>query len=83
MLRQLFETASRKIAALLNKDTSVEAAQEAPEEPVCCSNQVHIAFRGVSDDRMYLSYNRNWQEVKFYRPNGLRVFCATCRRRVL
>ena len=49
----------------------------------CCSYTVHIAFRGVSDDRLYLAKNRQWQEVRYYKPNGLRVFCAVCRHRVL
>jgi len=51
-------------------------------EVPCCSELVHVAFRGVSDDRLYLSYNRKWTEVKYFRKNGLRVFCAVCRRRV-
>jgi len=49
----------------------------------CCSGRVHIAFRGVSDDRLYLAENRTSSEVKFYRPYGLRVFCAECRKRML
>lgn len=48
----------------------------------CCGPIVHIAYRGKADDRMYMTYNRTWQEVRYYQPNGLRVFCATCRRRV-
>lgn len=60
-------------------------AKEQAEEVLapCCSKQVHIAFRGKSDDRLYMSYNRQWQEVRYFQPNGLRVFCATCRHRVL
>lgn len=49
----------------------------------CCSDRVHIAYRGVSDDRLYLSENRSKGEVKFFRPIGLRVFCAECRKRLL
>lgn len=52
-------------------------------ENPCCGGVVHIAFRGVSDDRMYISYSRKWPEVKYFRPCGLRVFCADCRRRLL
>lgn len=48
----------------------------------CCTPNVHIAYRGKSDDRMYMAYNRTWQEVRYFQPNGLRVFCAECRRRV-
>lgn len=49
----------------------------------CCSDRVHIAYRGVSDDRLYLAENRDTTEVKFFRPIGLRVFCAECRKRLL
>ncbi len=49
----------------------------------CCSGTVHIAYRGVSDERLYLSKGRSWSEVRYFRPHGLRVFCADCRRRVL
>jgi hypothetical protein len=49
----------------------------------CCDQpNVHIAYRGKSDDRLYLAKNRTWQEVRFFSPNGLRVFCKQCRRRV-
>ncbi len=53
------------------------------EELVCCKGIVHIAYRGIADDRMYLSYSRQWNEIRFFRPHGLRVFCADCRHRVL
>jgi hypothetical protein len=60
-------------------ETKVESAPSYP----CCSEKVHIGYRGVSDDRLYLSYDRKWGDVKFFRPNGLRVFCALCRNRIL
>lgn len=56
--------------------------QEAADES-CCSGTVHIAYRGVSDERLYLSKGRTWSEVRYFRPHGLRVFCADCRRRLL
>lgn len=49
----------------------------------CCQGKVHIAYRGVSDERMYISHNRAFNELKFFRPHGLRVFCADCRRRLV
>jgi hypothetical protein len=61
----------------LATDSTVE------EELVCCKGIVHIAYRGIADDRMYLSYSRQWNEIRFFRPHGLRVFCADCRHRVL
>jgi len=50
---------------------------------ICCSDRVHIAYRGLSDDRLYLAHDRTWQEVKFFKPHGLKVFCCVCRRRLL
>ncbi len=49
----------------------------------CCDALVHIAYRGVSDDRLYLVHDKKWSEVKFFRPNGLRVYCHKCRQRIL
>ena len=60
------------------------AAESEPVLNPCCNQDVvHIAFRGKADDRMYIAYNRSWSEVRFYQPNGLRVFCSKCRRRIL
>lgn len=72
-------------ARLINSRKKEETAPEEPEGEntfECCSGKVHIAYRGVSDDRMYIAYNRNFKEIKFFKPNGLRVFCANCRRRI-
>jgi hypothetical protein len=63
----------------LAQQTKIDATTD---ETPCCSNIVHIAYRGVSDDRLYLAQDRKWQEVKFFRPKGLRVFCKECRRRI-
>lgn len=62
--------------------------EEAPKEVTvkdltCCSGTVHVAYRGVSDERLYLAYSRKVNELKFFRQNGLRVFCADCRRRIV
>jgi len=75
LLSKLFQ---RKAA----KATAPKPDAEASEVP-CCSPSVHVAYRGVSDDRLYLSCDRKWGDVKYFRPNGLRVFCAGCRRRIL
>lgn len=54
-------------------------------EPVelCCKGVVHIAYRGIADDRMYMCYSRTWAELRYFRQNGLRVFCADCRVRLI
>jgi len=67
---------SKQLAAPLSTNNST--ANESP----CCGDIVHIAYRGVSDDRLYLAYDRKWQEVKFFRPKNLRVFCQKCRGRI-
>lgn len=72
----------KTIQSMFGKKEPEAPPQEEPEE-LCCDGQVHIAYRGVSDDKMYVAYNRKWAEVKFFKPNGLRVFCAGCRRRML
>jgi hypothetical protein len=53
------------------------------ENSPCCDSPVHIAYRGVSDDRLYLTYDKRWQDVKFFKPKGLRVYCKKCRNRIL
>ena len=55
---------------------------EEPSFAPCCAGSVHIAYRGVSDDKMYISHNRKFDEIKYFRPNGLRIFCADCRKRL-
>jgi hypothetical protein len=65
------------------KQSRANAASDDSQANPCCGPQVHVAYRGKSDDRLYMAYNRTWQEVRYFQPNGLRVFCAQCRRRVL
>ena len=52
-------------------------------EELCCDGIVHIFYRGLSDERLYKARDRKWAEVRFYKPNGLKVFCAGCRRSLL
>lgn len=62
-----------------------ESAEQDPNEITvpCCTEKVHIAYRGKADDRLYIARDRQWQEVRYFRTDGLRVFCAMCRHRVL
>lgn len=66
-----------KVAAVL------PAPVAEPEGEDCCNGVVHIAYRGLSDDRQYIAYSRKWDEIRFFKENGLKVFCADCRRRLL
>lgn len=78
-------------ATTSNYGATAESAKakgpEGPEEPeeqmVCCKGVVHITYRGIADDRVYISYSRLWNEIRYFRPHGLKVFCAECRSRVL
>lgn len=65
--------------------STAESGSATTDQIPCCQGggEVHVAYRGVSDDRMYIVYGKKWSEVKYFRPNGLRVFCAGCRRRLL
>jgi hypothetical protein len=59
----------------------IDSASSDADE-LCCDGGVHIFYRGVSDDRLYKSADRHWREVKYFRQNGLKVFCKQCRRRL-
>lgn len=74
-----------RIKSLLqrNADGQPTCAQDEDIVNACCDQpEVHIAYRGKSDDRMSVAYNRTWQEVRYFQAEGLRVFCKVCRRRV-
>lgn len=71
------------IQSLFKRKQETPSKDAEEEYELCCEGTVHIAYRGVSDDKMYVAYNRRWDEVKFFKPNGLRVFCTGCRRRLL
>lgn len=72
----------KKLLCTLIGPKAPVAVSEPESEPVelCCQGRVHIAYRGLADDRLYMAYDRAFAEVKFFKPNGLRVFCAGCRR---
>ena len=73
----------RLVDKLSGKKPALPPVPEAEAEETCCAGQVHIAYRGLSDDKQYVAYSRAWNEVKFFRQNNLKVFCADCRRRLL
>ena len=77
----MFSKVKELVSKLLNKEEPEVPPEETTEE-LCCKGVVHITYRGLADDRMYISYNRKWSEVKFFRQNNLRVFCADCRTRI-
>lgn len=83
MARKKKEASGSKAAIESVESVEPVESDEPAEEMVCCKGIVHIAYRGIADDRVYMSYSRLWNEIRFFRPNGLKVFCADCRSRVL
>ncbi|HEY9778121.1 MAG TPA: hypothetical protein V6C81_30435 [Planktothrix sp.] len=78
------ETLWQKVVGIFKKKPEpVAPAPEEDEAQQCCNGKVHIAYRGMADDHLYMAYSRKWSEVRFFKPHGLRVFCADCRRRLL
>lgn len=50
---------------------------------LCHSDKVHIFVRGLADGKLHMAKNRNFSDVRFYKKQNLRVFCATCRKRII
>ncbi len=87
MLHKLISWLSTNFAAKNQLSSDINTVASATTDALqklspCCSAKVHIAYRGVSDDRLYLAYDRNFSEVKFFRPTNLRVYCQRCRKRI-
>ena len=49
----------------------------------CHKDKVHIFVRGLADGKMHVARNRNYSDFRFYKKDGLRVFCAKCRKRLV
>ena len=73
----------RQLLGRFRKEESLPVPPSEEDAEVCCGGVVHIAYRGIADDHLYMAYGKKWGDVRFFRPNGLRVFCADCRRRLL
>jgi hypothetical protein len=60
-----------------------DCKQEQSENVICCgSDKIHIAYRGLADERQYIEYNRKYEDLRYFRKNYLKIYCATCRRRI-
>lgn len=66
----------------LLKPAPIAVVEQSADSDLCCEGRVHIFYRGVSDDRLYKAADRHWNELKFFRQNGLKVYCRHCRRRL-
>jgi len=49
----------------------------------CHKGKVHIFVRGLADGKLHMAKNRSCSDIRFYKKQNLRVFCATCRKRLV
>ena len=49
----------------------------------CHKDKVHIFVRGLADGKLHTAKNRNYSDFRFYKKDGLKVFCAVCRKRLV
>ena len=84
MLNNLFNWLSINLAKTetATKNKSATASGSLPTTSPCCHAKINIAYRGLSDDRLYIAYGRNLSELKFFRPHNLRAYCQQCRKRL-
>ncbi len=67
----------------LPKREKVEEFQLPSDIDFCHKNKVHIFVRGLADGKMHVAKNRNYSDFRFYKKDNLKVFCATCRKRIM
>ena len=48
----------------------------------CHKDKVNIFVRGLADGKLHVARNRNYSDFRFYKKDGLKVFCAVCRKRI-
>ena len=72
------------------KGKEIDPERQSPEEfqlpkdiVFCHKDKVHIFVRGLVDGKMHSAKNRNWSDFRFYKKDGLKVFCAVCRKRLV
>ena len=61
----------------------VEEFQIPKDFQFCHKDKVHIFVRGMADGKMHAAKNRNYSDFRFYKKDGLKVFCAVCRKKLL
>ena len=49
----------------------------------CHKDKVHIFVRGLADGKLHSAKSRNYSDFRFYKKDGLKVFCAVCRKRLV
>ena len=61
----------------------IEQFQLPKEFDFCHKETVHIFIRGMADGKLHVARNRSYLDFRFYKKDGLRVFCAVCRKRLV
>lgn len=73
-------------ASIKIKSNRFEKTEEfkLPEDiDFCHRDKVHIFVRGLADGKIHVAKNRFYSDVRFYKKHNLKVFCASCRKRVI
>ena len=69
------------------QSTSKKQLQEEFQIPedfdFCHKEKVHIFIRGLADGKIHAAKSRNYSDFRFYKKDGLKVFCAVCRKRLI
>ncbi len=61
----------------------IEEFQLPEDFQFCHKDKVHIFVRGLADGKLHVARNRNYSDFRFYKKQGLKVFCAVCRKRLV
>ena len=64
-------------------DHALEDFQLPKEIDFCHKDKVHIIVRGLADGKLHIAKNRNYSDLRFYKKQDLKVFCAVCRKRII
>lgn len=49
----------------------------------CHKDKVHVFVRGLADGKLHSAKYKNYSDVRFYKKANLKIFCATCRKRII
>ncbi|MBI3591328.1 MAG: hypothetical protein HY094_08150 [Candidatus Melainabacteria bacterium] len=67
-----------------NSSRSLHEEFQLPQDFIFChKDKVHIFVRGLADGKLHAAKNRNYSDFRFYKKDGLKVFCAVCRKRLV
>ena len=61
----------------------IEEFQIPSDFEFCHKDKVHIFIRGLADGKLHVAKNRHYSDFRFYKKQGLKVFCAVCRKRII